>query len=531
MAFWSDELAEKAIERAKKEGQVPVCRCGQTPSGGKHIGNLNDVVKSYFVYRGIIGRGEKAEFVHTTDDRDPMKDVPKRVADLEGKWHELAELGDFKKYMGHPYSRIPDPFGCCDCWATHFTKVWMEGVNSLGMKPELYSNEDLYNQGKFVPYIRMVFEKIDDARKAIRQFQESKQPDYIPFNAICEKCGRITAEVVGFDLENETVDYVCGTKKLKKKEVEGCGHPGTAPWDQGKLPWRFEWPAQWGIFRATYEPFGKDHAEGSWPSGQEIARRIYNIEPPIPFVYEFFLVNKEKMSASKGNVYIVQDMLGIMEREPFMFFYAKRPAKQRDIDLSQVHALVDEFDNAEKVYFGLEEERTEHREENTRRMYELSSETVPGGPKTRVPFSLCASIVQYVPEGTEMATLERVGYKPKNSEDRKAMLIRLSLARNWVKAWAPESERIVVLEKMPEIELEEKMQDALASIAKSIDSMDSEKLQHHIYNTAKAAGLQPKEVFKACYRLLLGKDAGPRLGAFLLTLDNEFVKRRLKLEG
>ena len=531
MVFWSDELAGQAIERAKKEGHEPVCRCAQTPSGGKHIGNLNDVVKAYFVYRGIADRGEKARFVHTTDDRDPMKDVPRKVADLDGKWHETAKLADFSKYMGHPYVSVPDPFGCCKSWAEHFTKVWMDGVYALGMKPELCSTDGLYREGKFEPYMRMVFEKLELSRATIRQFQESKLPDYIPFDVLCPNCGRITAYATGFDLENRTVDYSCGTKKLKKREVEGCGHSGTVPWSEGKLSWRFEWPAQWGIFNTTFEPFGKDHAEGAWPSGQEIARKIYGIEPPIPFVYEFFLVNKEKMSASKGNVFIVQDMLSIIEREPFMFFYAKRPAKQRDIDLAQLHVLVDEFDAAEKVHFGLGEERTEIREENYRRMYELSNTEVPKKPLTRVPYSMCASIAQVVPEESWLAALEKIGYAPKGDADRESVLHRLALARAWAKAWAPESERIVVLERIPDLALEQKMRAVLASIAGAVDSSkDGDGLQQFVYNAAKEAGIPPRDVFKACYRLILGKDAGPRLGAFLLTLDRDFVKKRLKLE-
>ena len=88
-------------------------------------------------------------------------------------------------------------------------------------------------------------------------------------------------------------------------------------------------------------------------------RRVFEREPPIPFVYEFFLVNSAKMSASKGNVYIVQDMLKVMEPESFVYFYAKRPEKQRDLDLAHLSRMVEEFDEAERVYFGKSEERTE----------------------------------------------------------------------------------------------------------------------------------------------------------------------------
>ena len=63
-------------------------------------------------------------------------------------------------------------------------------------------------------------------------------------------------------------------------------------------------------------------------------------------MYEFFLVNGEKMSASKGNVYIVQDLLKVMEPEAFMFFYAKRPEKQRDLELKRIFET---FPGKEKI--------------------------------------------------------------------------------------------------------------------------------------------------------------------------------------
>ena len=98
------------------------------------------------------------------------------------------------------------------------------------------------------------------------------------------------------------LDFSRAEELAGKYKIKGCGHKGEVSFRDGKLPWRFEWPANWGIFNTTFEPFGKEHAEGSWPSGQAIAREIYGFEPPIPHIYEFLLLNGEKMSAhgSKG---------------------------------------------------------------------------------------------------------------------------------------------------------------------------------------------------------------------------------------
>ncbi|MBU0929858.1 MAG: lysine--tRNA ligase, partial [Nanoarchaeota archaeon] len=70
--FWADQLAKKVIERSKKENIIPNIKCQQTPSGGKHIGNLNDVARAFFVYKSLIEQKQECTFVHTSDDRDPM---------------------------------------------------------------------------------------------------------------------------------------------------------------------------------------------------------------------------------------------------------------------------------------------------------------------------------------------------------------------------------------------------------------------------------------------------------------------------
>ncbi|MFH1751123.1 MAG: hypothetical protein ABH863_05580, partial [Candidatus Micrarchaeota archaeon] len=89
---WADQIADKIIERAHREGAIANVKCQQTPSGAKHIGNLNDVARAFFPYKSVLEKGEKAIFVHTTDDRDPLKDIPLKLPDLEGKMHFTKDL-------------------------------------------------------------------------------------------------------------------------------------------------------------------------------------------------------------------------------------------------------------------------------------------------------------------------------------------------------------------------------------------------------------------------------------------------------
>lgn len=531
--FWADQLADKIIERSKKEKRTPNIKCQQTPSGGKHIGNLNDVARAYFPYKSLLERGVKAEFVHTTDDRDPLKGVPKRLADLEGRWHESKKLKDMKPYLGMPLCRIPDPFGCCRSWSEHFTKVWIEGVNTLGMHPKLYSVDSLYKQGRFEPYIETVFKKAKVVGEIVDRYQKTKSRDYIPFDAICPKCGRL-ANVSSFDLKKKKVGFTCGGKAIKEKKSEGCGFQGNSPWKEGKLQWRFEWAALWGIFRTTFEPFGKDHAAGSWISGQEIARRVFGIEPPIPYVYEFFLVNGEKMSASVGNTYIVQDMMRIMEPEVFLYYYTKKPGKQRDLDLENIILLIEDFERAERVYFGKEKEGNDKDRMNLMRQYWMSREKVPKAMPRRIPYQF-ASVISQVVSGKDsieraVEILQSTGHLGKNPsrQDIDNLKARLELAGNWVKSHAAEHYRIEVSDKPdPGLvsSLKKEQRQALKDLGERLSrkSMKEKELYNMFWDISKKNGVTAPEFFKAAYGILINKEQGPRLAPFILAIGQKKV--------
>lgn len=535
--FWAEQLARQVIERAKKEGKPASIRCGQTPSGGKHIGNLNDVVRAHFVYRLVKEKNYDTRFVHSSDDRDPLKDVPKKLADLEGNWHSSDKFPEMKNFLGRPLCRIPDPFGCCKSWSEHFTKVWEKGLNTLGMFPKIVSINRYYEEGRFDPYITKVFENIESVGKIISKFQETKGGEYIPFDAICPNCGMLS-NISSFDLKKKTVHFTCGGKSIKKKRTEGCGFEGDVSIREGKLQWRFEWPAEWGIEQTTFEPFGKDHYEGSWKSGQVIAKEIYGIEPPIPYVYEFFLVDGQKMSASVGNVFIVQDMLKIIEPEVLVYFYTKRPGKQRDLSLKNIHLLVDEFDEIENKYFNPVKDEKEM--ENIKSAYRLSMVRLTEKKPLRIPYTYASMIAQIVPEeGLAEKSIEMLkssGHiKGELSEDdRKRVEMRLKLSKYWAENYASEEYKIRLLDKMPK-ELEDKMSEgqkkSLNLLSRELlkKSLSEEELHDVFFEIAKKSGISSKEFFSAVYLALLGKTAGPRLAPFILVVGQKEIAKRLEI--
>ncbi|MEI6876845.1 MAG: lysine--tRNA ligase, partial [Spirochaetota bacterium] len=56
---------------------------------------------------------------------------------------------------------------------------------------------------------------------------------------------------------------------------------------------------------------------------------------------------------------------------------------------------------------------------------------------------------------------------------------------------------------------------------------DEQELSSAIYEAAKGHGLEPKNFFKVVYRAMIGKEQGPRLAGFILTLGGERVAKIL----
>jgi len=534
--FWADQLSGQLIDRAKQEDCAVTCKAAASPSGGKHIGNLFDVMKSFIVYKAVKRKKFPVRFVFTNDDADPLRTIPVKLPTLDAKWVQTEGdiANQMSRYLGHPYWKVPDPFGCCYSWSEHFNRIWIDGIYASGIMEneiEIFENHTLYGEGRFDPYIEAVFRKLEKSREIISRFQEHIKPDYIPFHAICENCNKITTTVTGFSIENKTVQYVCSGRKLAGKyTIYGCNRKGETNWKNGKLSWRFEWPASWGIFKVTFEPFGKEHAEGSWPSGRIIAKEIYGFEPPLPHVYEFLLLNGEKMAARRGNVYIAQEILQILEPEIFMYFYTKRSLKQRNLDLKNIHLLVNDFEHAERVYFGADKETNEHMRTNLIRMYESAMPEIPKKLPVRIDYQF-AALVSQITHNLDAAIkiLIKTGHLKShpNADEKDQLAKRLNLAKNWVDLFAPEN-KIQMAQKIPEEikrTLTEKQIHALLDIAKILQKeVSTEELYNSFFEIIKERNITSKELFSAAYMVLINKENGPRLAPFIIALGQDRVR-------
>jgi len=531
-AFWADAVADEV--EARDPDDPVVIKGGVSPSGIAHLGNFNEVMRGYFVAEVLRERGHEVRQVFTSDDRDALRELPRRLADTDG---EVVELGDVNagalgENLGTPYTDIPDPFeDGHDSYAAHFAALLAADAEALGVPVEMVSNTELYADGAFDDAVERVLRNADAARETLAAYQDGVGEEYVPFMPQCSECGMLTQDVTGVDVDAREASYRCSGIEAGDRFMEGCGHEGVASFREGKLPWRFEWPAQWEVLGVDFEPFGKDHAEGSWPSGVDIARDVLGNEPPVPMVYEWFTLNGEALSSSSGHVVTVGEVLGLIEPEVLRYFFARDPKKAKDFDVERLDQLVDEFDRFERAYFS-EESVDDRLAALAERAYPFVVDEVREG-RVRLPYTFAAVLGMVDDRELRVQLARDEGHIADDTPEWaiEDALERVERARRWAERCDNEYNYRLQSE-LPAHEFDAAVAAALDELADFVaDGHDGEAIQEEIYETARRHDVEVGDFFAAGYRLFFDETQGPRLGEFLGELEREFVVKRLRREA
>ena len=517
---WVDAAAEGLLQR----GPSHVIASGTSISGQIHIGNAGDVLIGDGIRRSVERAGRSARLLWIMDDMDPLRGLPEQIP------------ASFSRYLGAPDHRIPCPDGTCPSFIEHFAAPFLKELSDVGIVPEIVSSADLYEGGRMVPYVEKALIEAERIRRILEEVSGSEKPDgWLPFDPICGRCGKITpTQAYDYDPERKVVMYRCTGGVAGKKAVEGCGHEGEADLTDGKLTWRVDWAARWALLGVTCEPFGKDHAAagGSYDTSSRICREVFGYEPPYPVPYEHILVEGAKMSKSKGNVVALGEMTacGTAELSRF-FFFRTRATKHKDLRIERTLVpLMETYEWAEMVYFGMEEGFPERELGEIRRSYELAQvAAAPPAAFFQVPFTHLVSTVQVAPDhGSLMAALARTGLTEIPEEHIDRFMRKVAAARAFVADEAPEEMRFTLLDASPPLEPSDAA--AVAAYRQTISEAPwtAADLHQAAYAAAERLGVKGSTVFTAVYRCLLGKDRGPRLGFFLASLDRDYVMARLR---
>ncbi|NUR83560.1 MAG: lysine--tRNA ligase [Nonomuraea sp.] len=520
MTDWVSELADSVIAAAERRGKPVVCASGLSPSGPIHLGNLREVLTPHLVADEIRRRGIPCDHLISWDDYDRFRRVP---AGIDPSWEQ---------HVGKPLTEVPAPPGSeHPNWAEHFKAPLIEALAELGVEYRGISQTAQYTGGAYRDQILLAMRERDRIDEVLAQYRTEQVDAYYPYKPYCADCGRDLTRVTAYDEESTELAYVCA-----------CGFGETvrlAEHDRGKLVWKVDWPMRWAYEDVIFEPSGVDHhSPGSaWIVGGQLVGPVFGGEQPIGPMYAFVgITGMAKMSSSKGGVPTPSDALEIMEAPVLRWLYARRkPNQSFKVAFDQeIQRLYDEWDALGRKPARLPAEQA---------AYDRATTTAGGAlPATPHPvaYRTLASIVD-VTTGDDDQTL-RILRDLDGFTTLEEARPRLDRAQRWVETQVPADQRTRVLAE-PDAELlaalTDQERDALRLLVEGLDDHWSpDGLSTLVYGVPKRqAGLEPdakptpelkaaqRAFFALLYRLLVGRDTGPRLPTLLLSVGADRVRK------
>ncbi|WP_327235116.1 lysine--tRNA ligase [Streptomyces sp. NBC_01317] len=574
-ADWVSRFADDVIAESERRapGKPVVVASGISPSGPVHLGNLREVMTPHLVADEIRRRGYEVRHLISWDDYDRYRKVPNGVPGVDASWAE---------HIGKPLTSVPAPAGSAyPNWAEHFKAALIGSLGELGIEYDGISQTGQYTAGTYREQIlhamrhrgdidailgryRTKDKAAGDAASKTPAKQQQKKPEeaeleaaegsgaaeeddgsggsagYFPYKPYCGGCGKDLTTVTAYDDDTTELTYTC----------TACGFSETvllSEFNRGKLVWKVDWPMRWAYEGVIFEPSGVDHSSpgSSFVVGGQIVREIFDGVQPIGPMYAFVGISgMAKMSSSKGGVPTPADALKIMEAPLLRWLYARRrPNQSFKIAFDQeIQRLYDEWDALErKVADGsvLPADAA---------AYGRATGTAAGElPKTPrpLPYRTLASVVD-ITAGAEEQTVRILSEldpdRPLTSLDE--VRPRLDRAENWITTQVPAEARTVVRDE-PDKELlgalDEQAAESLRLLLAGLDSHWSlDGLTTLVYGVPKVlAGLEAdakptaelkvaqRTFFALLYRLLVGRDTGPRLPTLLLAVGADRVRRLL----
>ncbi len=539
---WIDALAEYLdnIFRSRSVKNV-VVNGGLSVSGLQHVGRLrgeiiiNDILASL-----LEEKGYNVKRMLTLYTQDAWKGK-------EGQLAQFPSPEEAKKYIGWPLIRVPDPKGELPSWVDRYWADFGPYIDKFTREHvEVVTTTDLY-KGKLLEFTKIVISKREKVRDIVNKYRKRKPyPEgWIPFEPRCGKCGRIdTTIALSVDLEKDVVQYEC----------KNCGHKGeTHLWD-GKLNWRIEWVGVWWALEVSFEPYGKDHAVpgGSRDSANELAKVVFNINPPEGIAYEWVAIRlssgkEQDMGSSDFIGFTPKEWLEVATPELMRFLVLKTPPMRKlTLSLREIPLYYDLYFKAERIYYGFESTGKEDEDLIMKRSYELSY--VRGQPPEKLPvqvgYTHLAILSQVVPkekwETEAIKRLQRSGHIAATPSrfDIDRVLDLLPRAHNWATKYAPDHYKVTIIQEVNKDIMERiprEYRESIVELGKRLDAIEEwneESIKNTMIEFTREWGSQKrKEFYKYIYILFTGKDSGPRVAPLFSLLPKDFVIRRLLLEG
>jgi lysyl-tRNA synthetase class 1 len=507
---WLNKIVDEIIAR-QPDGEVLI-ESGASPSGTYHLGHMREPLTCDAILLELRRRGRNARHVFFSDDLDALRKIPVDVP------------AEFEKYLGMPLCDVPAPDGSDRSYSEYFFAGYKEGVAALGVEVEPIYSHEKYRSGFFVTAIETALERLDKVRGAIEETSGRKLDEHWTPIQVMENGRLKNRKFVSLNKQDKTITY-----------VDADSNEQTVRYDAGevKLDWRIDWPARWWLLSVGVEPFGRDHASAgsSYDTGKQLVKDVFGGEAPLPVPYDFINLfgDTKKMSASKGTGISAVDCSKVMPAEVMRYFILGVPPSKRLYfnPAVDVVRLVDEF-----AELAAKAERTESEEQ----LLYLCTRGLNHRTVSRVPFSHLVTSYQAALKNvdTTLDVMRRTEHAQTVDEDKEIITQELKFIDAWLQRWAPED---VKFELRGDIDdgLRDDQKQFLAGLAEKISTApadaDGDWFHKAIYEFKQQSGVEPKELFQTLYKVLIGRDHGPRAGWFLSILPRDWLTKRLRLEA
>lgn len=492
---WPYEEARKLLQRwpdGKPGGEPMLFETGYGPSGLPHIGTFNEVLRTTMVrhaYETLTGRATR--LIAFSDDMDGLRKVPDNVPNQ-------AMLAGF---LGHPLTKVPDPFGSHESFAHHNNARLREFLDRFGFDYEFVSSTESYTSGRFDDALRGVlrhYRAIMDVM--LPTLGPERRATYSPVLPISPKSGvvlQVPVEVI--DAEAGLIAFDDAGERVEQSVLGG----------RAKLQWKVDWAMRWVALGVDYEMAGKDLID-SVTQSSKIAR-VLGGKPPEGFNYEMFLDEKgEKISKSKGNGLSLEQWLTYGTDESLAFYIYREPRKAKALHMGVIPRAVDDYWKAVADY---RDQPIEQRLGNP--VHHIHNGDVPLDPPP-VTFGLLLNLVSVLGASADVEQVRGylARYLPQSTAESHPSLQQLipyAIAYNrdfvapTLRRRAPEGIEVTALERLD------------AALAGMADDAPAEEIQNQVYEIGKElfGKEQLRDWFKALYETLLGSSQGPRMGSFI----------------
>lgn len=554
--FWADIMASEILEHIERHKDIlgPIVeRQGilvydeKTPSGQIHVGSSRGWILHDVIARALRERGAPGYFVLSSDDMDPY-DKPSAGLPRE-QWDQ---------HLGKPFRHMPSPEPGYENYGDYYFSSCTELFGDYSIECSLESTGALYEDGSFDDAIQTALDKADIIQAIYAEMYPggvSGGATRLPFNPLCSQCGRISTTVgLSWDSSAGLVTYECRSDLAgftdpssgEKVFIEGCGHRGVrSPFGGGgKFPWKVEWAAKWITKGVIAEWAGKDHfsAGGSRAAACRISMEVFGYPPPYPSVgartgagYEFLQVGGRKMSTSKGSGVGFADVTEVLSPRMLRFLMIRSRPNQvidfdpnRDVDIVNIY---NKHDSVERAAWGLEKKQPEAVVQRWDRMhfytYPQRGDHRSQPPPVRPSFRVAALVGQASDSQAEaVASLRAMGHLPSDRGDDEVGQ-RIAEAARWLGAYAPDSSLRIELQSVlpegvlvrgPEATVFGELAALLRSHLDGSSPQTEDSFKAAMFSALRAADLNPGEFFSLGYRVLLGREDGPAMAPFLLSM-------------